>query len=84
MQTQILEVPLSRVVVRDRIRQDYGDLKSLADSIQAHGLMQPIGIDPNYRLVFGERKLASWWVTPAEKTALHLKLLEIRDAKCRG
>ena len=33
-----------------------GDLKALAASIKAVGLLQPIGVTPDLRLVFGERR----------------------------
>lgn len=48
------------IKVSNRYRKDMGDLDSLAASIEAIGLLQPIGIDSNYRLIFGERRLRAF------------------------
>lgn len=54
---RIVEVPLSDIIVGDRHRKDFGDLEALARSIAEVGLLQPIGITPEAKLVFGERRL---------------------------
>lgn len=43
-----------------RVRKDFGDIAALAASIDEIGLLQPIGIDADYRLVFGERRLRAF------------------------
>lgn len=48
------------IKVSNRYRKDMGDLDALAASIEAIGLLQPIGIDSNYRLIFGERRLRAF------------------------
>ncbi len=48
---------LADVVVGDRARKDHGDLTSLVESIREHGLLQPIGVLPGNRLLFGGRRL---------------------------
>ncbi|UBB15451.1 ParB/RepB/Spo0J family partition protein [Comamonas odontotermitis] len=53
----IISVAVDLVVVQDRFRKDFGDIDALAASIEELGLLQPIGIDSAYRLVFGERRL---------------------------
>lgn len=50
-------VPIHTVKVGERHRKQMGDLNGLADSIHAHGLLQPIGITRDRTLVFGERRL---------------------------
>jgi len=50
-------VRISNVIVGDRARKDYGDLASLMESISEHGLLQPIGVLPGNRLLFGGRRL---------------------------
>ena len=57
MPENIIEVDIQHVVVQDRFRKDFGDIDALAASIRELGLLQPIGIDSAYRLVFGERRL---------------------------
>ena len=60
MADNIIEVAIEHVVVGERFRKDFGDLQALADSIKQIGLLQPIGIDAGYRLVFGERRLRAF------------------------
>ncbi len=57
MTENIIEVAIDLVAVQDRFRKDFGDIDALAASIEELGLLQPIGIDSAYRLVFGERRL---------------------------
>ena len=45
------------IVMTVRHRKDMGDLQELADSIDAEGLLQPIGVNLDNSLVFGERRL---------------------------
>lgn len=54
---RVIKVGVADILVRDRHRQDMGDLKALADSIRVEGLLQPIGITEDNVLVFGERRL---------------------------
>jgi ParB-like chromosome segregation protein Spo0J len=45
------------VIVGNRYRKDFGDLTTLAETIDEHGLLQPIGITEDNVLIFGERRL---------------------------
>jgi ParB family chromosome partitioning protein len=51
------ERDLASIIVRDRLRTDWGDLSSLMDSITRHGLMNPVTVAPDGTLVAGERRL---------------------------
>jgi ParB-like chromosome segregation protein Spo0J len=53
----LLEVPVADIVIGERHRKDMGDLQSLAESMRELGLLQPIGITGDHRLVFGERRV---------------------------
>jgi hypothetical protein len=54
----ILKIPVEQILVRDRHRQDFGDLDALARNIADLGvLLQPIVITPTKVLVAGERRL---------------------------
>ena len=55
--TKRIFIPPSAIVEGDRVRADYGDLKDLAKSIQENGLIHPIVVDLDYRLVAGCRRL---------------------------
>lgn len=50
-------VPISQIVIGQRHRSDMGDLAALAESIRKVSLLQPIGINEQNILVFGERRL---------------------------
>jgi ParB-like chromosome segregation protein Spo0J len=63
---------INSISIGSRIRQDLGDLQSLADSIAAIGLLQPIGITTERELVFGERRLR------AVRDILHWDQIETR------
>ncbi len=52
-------VPISTIKIGERFRQDLGDLEPLAESIVCQGLLQPIGINENKELVFGQRRLVA-------------------------
>ena len=49
--------PINKVVVKDRAREDLGDLTSLKASLSAVGQLQPIAAEPDGTLLFGERRL---------------------------
>ncbi|MBA4192198.1 MAG: hypothetical protein C0467_29855, partial [Planctomycetaceae bacterium] len=51
------EVPISSITIGDRFRKDLGDLSELAESIDAIGLLHPIGITHSRELVYGLRRL---------------------------
>ncbi len=55
--TAILEIPCNQIRIGERHRKDMGDLEGLAASIAREGLLQPIGITEDFRLVFGHRRL---------------------------
>jgi ParB/RepB/Spo0J family partition protein len=54
---EALRVPANSILDSDRTRQDYGDLESLAESIDTNGLIHPIVIDSTNRLIAGGRRL---------------------------
>jgi ParB family chromosome partitioning protein len=54
-----LELPLDQILVGERQREDYGDVEDLANSLERFGLIQPIVLDDQNRLVAGGRRLAA-------------------------
>lgn len=50
-------VPIEKIHIGTRHRAEFGDLESLATNIREMGLLQPIGIDSYYQLIFGYRRL---------------------------
>jgi hypothetical protein len=40
----LFDLKVDRIIVRDRIRKDLGDLEPLKESIAAFGLLHPLGV----------------------------------------
>src|SRR3990167_2948550 len=55
--SEMQRIKISEIIVEDRARQDIGDLEGLKKSIIELGLIQPIVIDANSKLVVGARRL---------------------------
>lgn len=53
------QLPINEIQVIDRQRIDLGDIPDLADSIRKYGLIQPVVVDQNKRLIAGGRRLAA-------------------------
>jgi ParB/RepB/Spo0J family partition protein len=71
------EVLTSSIIVGDRVRTDFGDIKDLADSIAANGLIQPIVVTSDHRLIAGERRLRAHRLIGAEY--IKVVYLEVLD-----
>jgi ParB-like chromosome segregation protein Spo0J len=54
------DIDIEAIVVADRHRKDLGDIEGLSASIKEQGLLQPVGVDKDNRLVFGERRLRAF------------------------
>ncbi len=54
-----LTLPLNEIQVTNRQRLDYGDLSDLAESLRLNGLIQPIVVNQDRRLIAGGRRLAA-------------------------
>lgn len=51
-------VDIEKIVIRDRIRKDFGDIQELADDIKQNGLINPPVVNKEYELLAGERRLS--------------------------
>lgn len=60
MSNHIVEVEISGIHVGERSRKDLGDIEGLARNIEEVGLLQPIGVTPDHRLIFGDRRLRAY------------------------
>ena len=50
-------IDIDKIIVRDRIRKDFGDIQELADDIKQNGLINPPVVNKEYELLAGERRL---------------------------
>jgi ParB-like chromosome segregation protein Spo0J len=67
--TGITELPIDAISVGERFRKEMGDLQALADEIKKDGLLHPIVVNMEHRLICGERrleavKLLEWKTVP--------------------
>ena len=72
-----IEIPVDSVIVGDRIRADFGDIEELARSIDDHGLIQPIVVTSDHRLIAGERRLRAHRFL--KRTVIKCVYLEVVD-----
>jgi ParB-like chromosome segregation protein Spo0J/DNA modification methylase len=54
---KIIELDINQISVGERARKDLGDLKTLKDSIERDGQLNPILVNEDYKLIAGERRL---------------------------
>ena len=52
-------VRISEIQIKKRIRKDSGNIKELSESMNIHGLMNPIVLTRDYQLIAGFRRLES-------------------------
>lgn len=85
-------VDIDKVVVKDRIRKDFGDIKELATDIKENGLINPPVVTPDLELIAGERRLRAMkflkWLQVEVRVmtvqdALHQLKLEISENENR-
>jgi hypothetical protein len=71
-QGQIMQISIESVIVKDRFRKDMGDMEKLKASMTELGLLQPIGVNADRRLIFGGRRLEAarqlGWLVIESKT----------------
>ena len=65
------KIKVDDIKIGERVRADYGDISALATSIQRYGLLHPIVVDENNKLIAGERRLKAC-------TKLGKKEIEVR------
>lgn len=53
---KLKHVQVADIICEDRAREDLGDLEELKESIKAKGVIQPISLDSNMRLLAGGRR----------------------------
>ena len=54
------KIPFDSLIITNRTRKDFGDIKSLVESISAVGLLQPIVINENNELIDGQRRIKAY------------------------
>ena len=70
-ETGVERINIDSLLVGNRYREEFGDVKALARSIERYGLIHPIVIDNEGQLVAGERRLRAC-------KSLKMKLIQVR------
>lgn len=52
-----IEIPIADITIGERVRKDFSHVPQLAESIREDGLIQPIVLDYNRRLIAGESRI---------------------------
>ena len=86
-------VPVGSIKVANRIRKEFGDISSLANDIKENGLLNPVTLTPDGKLLAGERRLRAvqelGWQTvdarvvenPDDLQALKIEITENENRK---
>ena len=54
-----MQIEIEKIRIGKRVRQDLGDIASLAESMKGLGLLHPVVIDKGWKLIAGQRRLAA-------------------------
>ena len=74
-------VDINQIQVRKRVRKDLGDLTPLMDSLKRYGLLNPITITKDYKLIAGQRRLES--ARQLGWTTIDAVVVDIKDPVAR-
>lgn len=72
---EVVNIKISDIIIKDRMRKDLGSLEELAQSILTKGLIQPITVNKNLELIAGERRIEA-----SRLAGLNTILAIIRDS----
>lgn len=74
-------VDINQIQVNKRVRKDLGDLTPLMDSLKRYGLLNPITITKDYKLIAGQRRLES--ARQLGWTTIDAVVVDIKDPVAR-
>lgn len=72
-------VDIEKIIIKDRIRKDFGDIQELADDIKQNGLINPPVVNKNYELLAGERRLRA--CKSLGWSQIEIRMMDTRDAE---
>lgn len=74
-----IALQVDQVILGDRHRKDFGDIASLARSIEEKGLLQPIAVTPGNILIAGERRLRAWQITRYRDRPIPVHVVDLQE-----
>ena len=72
-------VCIDKIIVGDRIRKEFGEIKELAEDIRENGLINPPVVNKNYELLAGERRLRA--CKSLGWPQIEVRMMDTRDAE---
>lgn len=54
---KVEKIPVDKIIIPERVREDMGNLEVLKESISKYGLLNPVQLDGDYNLISGHRRL---------------------------
>lgn len=72
-------VGIDKIIVGDRIRKEFGEIKELAEDIRENGLINPPVVNKNYELLAGERRLRA--CKSLGWSQIEVRMVDTRDAE---
>ena len=72
-----MNLEISKIKLKRRIRKDTGDIKSLMDSLVKYGLINPVVVNSKYELLAGRRRLLA--AKKLKWKTIDVKIVEATD-----
>ena len=72
-----MNLEISKIKLKKRIRKDTGDMKSLMDSLVKYGLINPVVVNSKYELLAGRRRLLA--AKKLKWKTIDVKIVEATD-----
>lgn len=76
-----MKVPIDKIYIKDRIREDIGEITPLVESMSKFGLLNPVTISEDYELLAGYRRLETAKILGWKTIECHFVLAETKLAK---
>lgn len=74
-----MTINIEKIIVKDRIRKDFGDIQELAEDIKQNGLINPPVVNKEYELLAGERRLRA--CKSLGWNQIEIRMMDTRDAE---
>ncbi len=71
------KVSISKIVINNRIRKEYGNIQELASDIEENGLINPPVVTPQYELIAGERRIKACKELGWDE--IEVRIMEVND-----
>ncbi|MCD3319535.1 ParB N-terminal domain-containing protein [Clostridium botulinum D/C] len=71
-------IDIDKIIIKDRIRKDYGNIEELAKDIKENGLINPPVVTPEYVLIAGERRTKACKVL--DYSQIEVRVMTVKDA----